>query len=142
MFEKPCCKASVFVRIENARAWLFHVARNRLIDRYRMTHEQVALPENLPADDTEVAAVDELSECLPRVLSELSAQDREAITLCDLDGISQQRFAELKGISLPAAKSRIQRARRRMRQQLETGCQVQLDETGSVCCFVPRPPLR
>ncbi|HMU16176.1 MAG TPA: RNA polymerase subunit sigma-70, partial [Thauera aminoaromatica] len=39
------------------------------------------------------------------------------------------------------AKSRVQRARQRLRAQLLRACQVQLDEHGKVCCFVPRPPL-
>lgn len=142
VFEKAMLQGERFCSVENARAWLFRVARNALVDRYRMQRDQVELPENMAAIEDESEAVDELSECLPRVLSELSDEDREVITLCDLDGISQQRFAELKGISLPAAKSRIQRARKRMRQQLEIGCQVQLDETGNVCCFVPLPTLK
>ena len=29
----------------------------------------------------------------------------------------------------------------RLRAQLVRACQVQLDEHGKVCCFVPRPPL-
>lgn len=50
-------------------------------------------------------------------------------------------LAELPGISLPGAKSRIQRARQRLRQQLVCACQVTFDENGDVCCFVPRRPL-
>jgi len=87
-------------------------------------------------------AVGNLSECLPRVLLELSAEDREVITRCDLDGMSQQHFAELKDISLSAAKSRVQRARRRLRQTLETNCQVRMNDVGNVCCFVPRPAVK
>ena len=141
VFEKAMLQGERFCSVENARAWLFRVARNALVDRYRMQRDQVELPDDLPLDEAESEAVEDLSECLPRVLSELSADDREAITLCDLNGISQQRFADLKGISLSAAKSRIQRARRRLRQTLETNCQVRRDQAGKVCCFVPRPPV-
>ncbi len=142
VFEKAMLQGERFCSVENTRAWLFRVARNSLIDHYRRKHEQVELPENIPAVEDESEAVDNLSECLPRVLSELSDEDREVITLCDLDGLTQQCYAQMKGVSLAAAKSRIQRARKRMRQRLESGCQVQLDETGNVCCFVPRPPLK
>jgi RNA polymerase sigma-70 factor (ECF subfamily) len=142
VFEKAMLQGERFCSIDNARAWLFRVTRNALIDRYRMQRDQVELPENMTAAEDESEAVDELSECLPRVLSELSDEDREVITLCDLDGMSQQRYAQIKGVSLPAAKSRIQRARKRMRQHLESGCQVQLNDAGNVCCFVPRPALK
>ena len=101
-----------------------------------------ALPDDLLADALpEIAPVDLLSHCLPRVLSELSAEDREAIVLCDIQGVTQKAFAERLGLSLPAAKSRVQRARLRLRSQLADACQLTFDAEGRVCCFVPRPPL-
>lgn len=38
--------------------------------------------------------VDRLCGCQPRVLSELAAEDREAIELCDLGGVTQAQSAE------------------------------------------------
>lgn len=58
--------------IDNPRAWLFQVARNLLIDRYRLGKDEI------PLDEAQ-QPVDELSNCLPRVLSELSPDDREAV---------------------------------------------------------------
>jgi RNA polymerase sigma-70 factor (ECF subfamily) len=142
LFLKCIRQQDRFCELENARAWLFEVARNALIDRLRLTREQVELPADLATVVEEVAPVDSLAACLPRVLSELSAEDREAITLCDLEGMSQQAYAELKSISLPGAKSRIQRARKRMRAQLASACQVRFDAAGLVSDFIPRPPLR
>ncbi len=140
LFLKAIRQQDRFCELQNARAWLFEVARNALIDRLRVTREQIELPEDLAAVVSEVAPVDSLAACLPRVLSELSAEDREALTLCDLQGMSQQDYADLKGISLPGAKSRVQRARKRMRDQLTTACQVRFDATGQVSDFVMRPP--
>lgn len=131
-----------FCRVDNPRAWLFHVARNLLIDRLRLTKDQVPLPDDLCEPSTPgLDAVDLLSHCLPRVLSELSAEDREAITLCDLQGTTQKDYAARLGLTLPGAKSRLQRARLRLRSQLAEACQVRFDAQGKVCCFVPRPPL-
>jgi RNA polymerase sigma-70 factor (ECF subfamily) len=141
VFEKALLQGEKFCSVGNARAWLFQVARNILIDRYRMQHHELPLPDELLADVPVVDAVDELSECLPRVLSELSPDDRAIIVQCDLNGVSQQAYADAKKMSLPAVKSRIQRARRRLRDTLEKNCQVRTDESGHVCCFVPRPPL-
>ena len=140
IFLKALLLGKSFCDLEAPRAWLFHVARNLLIDRLRVRREQVPLPDDLCADpEPSLAAVDALSHCLPRVLSELSAEDREAITLCDLQGMTQQDFARRLGLGLPAAKSRVQRARRRLQAQLVQACQVRFDDSGSVCCFVPRP---
>lgn len=77
-------------------AELHHWARRRL----RVARETVELPEDLsaPVDDTDT--VDSLTACLPWVLSELSDEDRDAITQCDLQGMAQAAFAQARGLSL------------------------------------------
>lgn len=128
--------------IDNPRAWLFHAARNLLIDRLRLSKEQVPLPDDLAAELPEPPPpMDGLTQCLPRVLAELSDRDREAITLCDIEGMTQPDFARLKGITLPAAKSRVQRARTRLKARMTEVCRVSFEATGEVAGFVLRPPL-
>ncbi len=138
LFLKALRQGERFCELHNARAWLFEVARNLLADQLRVAHHMVELPDDLTAHADDVDTVDVLTSCLPRVLSELSADDREAITLCDLEGMSQEDYARLKGLALPGAKSRVQRARKRLREHLSEACQVRYDEAGKVCCFVPR----
>jgi RNA polymerase sigma-70 factor, ECF subfamily len=143
VFLKALLQGKDFCRLENPRAWLFQVARNLIIDRLRLSKDQVPLPDDLPAQRvSEAEPVDLLSQCLPRVLSELSPEDSEAITLCDTQGMSQKEYAARLGLSLPGAKSRIQRARLRLRSQLAKACQITFDDDGKVCCFVPRPPVK
>ena len=141
LFVKALRQGERFCSVHNARAWLFEVARNTLADHLRVAHPMVALPDDLatPIDDTDT--VDTLTACLPRVLSELSTDDREAITLCDLQGMAQAEFAAAMGLSLSAAKSRVQRVRQRLKQRMTQVCQVQLDHAGRVSDFVPRRPL-
>ena len=142
IFLKALRQGRRFCAVENARAWLFQVTRNALTDRLRSNREHLPLPEDMPAPvaDT-MPQVDDLSQCLPRVLAELSDADRLALTLCDIEGQPQQVLADRLGLSLPGAKSRLQRARVRLRQRLVEACQVRFDEAGTVCCFSPRPPL-
>lgn len=128
--------------VGSPRAWLFQTARNLVIDRFRLTKEQLPLPEDLVAEiESDAKPVDALSQCLPKVLSTLSDDDRLAITLCDIEGISQQAYAAQSGLTLPAAKARIRRARLRLRSRLVEMCRVHFDERGNVCCFFPRNPL-
>ena len=142
VFLKALLLGRAFCDVDNPRAWLFRVARNLLIDRLRLNRELLPLPEDLRADaETQPDTVDTLTQCLPRVLAELSPEDREAITLCDLKGATQQELAERAGITLLAAKSRVQRARRRLQARLVEACQVKFGDRGEICCFVPRPPL-
>src|SRR5512133_2788666 len=69
VFVKALMQGREFCLIENPRAWLFHVARNLLIDRLRLRKNMVELPDEL-ADEAEheTERVDQLGDCLPRVL--------------------------------------------------------------------------
>jgi RNA polymerase sigma-70 factor (ECF subfamily) len=138
LFLKALRQGNRFCDVHNARAWLFEVARNLLADQMRVAHPMLDLPEDLMAQTDDLDAVDALTACLPRVLSELSAEDREVLTLCDLQGMAQADFAQAKGLTLSAAKSRVQRARVRLRSHMSQVCQVQLDGQGRVADFAPR----
>jgi RNA polymerase sigma-70 factor, ECF subfamily len=144
VFVKAMRQGEGFCSLDNPRAWLFQVARNALIDRARVSKVQVPLDEDgleIEAPVPEVLApVDALAGCVARVLGELPPDDAAILRACDLEGRTQREFAEQQGLSLPAAKSRLLRARQRMRDQLSTACQVRFDDDGSVSGHVPRPP--
>ena len=137
-FVKAIKEGAGFCQLENPRAWLFRVARNNLTDFYRRDKPFVELDEGLAEDIVEIPAVETLSACLPRALRELSESDRNAVTLCDLQGVNQADYARVTGLSIPGAKSRIQRARKRLKQKLNDNCQVRFDDCGHVCCYVPQ----
>ncbi|TAM13391.1 MAG: sigma-70 family RNA polymerase sigma factor [Pandoraea sp.] len=138
IFVKAMQQGEAFCALDNPRAWLFQVARNALVDHIRLHKNAIPLPDDLIEDREEIAPIDALAVCLGRVLAELSEQDREIIQRCDLEGMKLQTFADAYQLSLPGAKSRIQRARQRMRVILTHNCQVRFDEAGRVCCHVPR----
>ena len=140
VFLKAMRQGKHFCSLANARAWLFEVTRNTVADQLRRARETIELPEDLAAEQEALPAVDGLMACLPRVLGELSEEDRDAITRCDLEGMSQADYAALLGISLPGAKSRVQRARTRLKARLTEACKVRLDTQGKVCCFTQRRP--
>lgn len=64
---------------------------------------------------------------------------REALTLTELEGLSQKEAAEVLGVSLPALKSRVLRGRAKLREALEDCCHVALDARRRVIGFEPRP---
>jgi RNA polymerase sigma-70 factor (ECF subfamily) len=143
VFVKALRQSPGFCALDNPRTWLFQVARNAWVDRARTAHatepltdgvEQAAAPSHEPE-----AAVDALAECLVRSLAELSADDAAILRACDLEGQTQASFAERHGLSLPAAKSRLLRARRRLRDVITTRCQVRFEADGSVAGHRPRP---
>ncbi|AKE62254.1 RNA polymerase sigma70 (plasmid) [Citrobacter amalonaticus Y19] len=143
IFLKALSQDLAFCNIENPRAWLFQVARNYLVDSYRKsrTHIDLAdMPETelVHEGKTDAPLVDDLTQCLPRILPELSTDDSHILRCCDIDGMPLQQYADENKLTLPATKSRIQRARKRLREQMILKCQVKIDDTGRVRCFVPR----
>lgn len=147
LFLKALRQGDLFCEVRHARAWLFQVARHMLADHFRELAPPLEWSEGLdelPADVEQADVVDELTICLPRVLSELSPTDREAIVCCDLEGLPQAEYAARVGLGLSAAKSRLQRARQRLRAHMTAACQVQFDRAGHIEDFVPRstPPQK
>lgn len=146
VFLKALAQGPRFCALDNARAWLFQVTRNALADHLRLARDSLELPDDLVQDTDDPLPVDTLVDCLPRALAELPLEDRDALIRCDLDGMRQADYARLTGLTLAGAKSRVQRARKRLRAHLTTQCQVRFDGAGKVCCFVPRaaaiPPRR
>lgn len=143
-FLKALQMNQAFCQIEHQKAWLFRTAANALTDEWRRHHrydawEDAALPEFIsPSGDED--PVDGLAQCLPTAMQHLSAADREVIQACDSDGLSQQAFAEQKQLPLSTVKSRIQRAREKLRNHLKTHCQIRFDDNHKICCFTPRHP--
>ncbi|CAG8999017.1 MAG: hypothetical protein CENE_00981 [Candidatus Celerinatantimonas neptuna] len=139
-FLKALQQQHAFCHIKNQQAWLFRVANNLLIDTLRKSDKQPVLAFSEWKQDTpheEHAPVDSLAQCLPKALSQLCPEDREIIEQCDLSGVTQQQFAKDHQLTLAATKSRIQRARKKIKTILKTQCHIRFDEQQRVCCFYP-----
>lgn len=64
---------------------------------------------------------------------------REALTLTELQGLTQREAAEMVGVSLAGMKSRVQRGRQLLREVIEACCIIALDGRGQVISCEPRP---
>lgn len=142
VFLKAMAQGEKFCSVVNARAWLFAVAHNILADQHRHKVPVELWPQEALEDFSEptqgAPVVEQLTGCLGRVLTELDATDADIIRRCDLDGMTQQAYAEANGLGLPATKARLRRARERLRMQLTQSCQVQVSPNEGVLDFVPR----
>ena len=135
VFIKALAEGTQFCDLENTRAWLFRVLKNRMIDvqRTKKTHDDI--PDQLEEKSEEDAPVNNLAVCLPVALKKMDVDEADIIQQCDLDGMSQGDYAKHKSLSLSATKSRIQRARRRLKIELQNTCNIRFDEQGNICCF-------
>jgi RNA polymerase sigma-70 factor, ECF subfamily len=114
--------------------WVYSIAKNAVIDRLRKKHPAVADSSELDTvaspDETETEQA--LLNCVTPFVARLPESYRHAITLVELQGMSQADAAAMEGISLSGMKSRVQRGRRMLREMFEECCSLQIDARGHV----------
>ncbi|CAI2717130.1 sigma-70 family RNA polymerase sigma factor [Nitrospina watsonii] len=120
-------------------AWLYRIARNRIIDHYR-TRKPEAPPVDraVEAKEDDAAARHEIHACLRYFLQTLDAADRDILQRVEFDNQTQRQAAAALGITPAAAKSRHQRAKKRLKQGLESCCTYVFDRRGRVIDYDPQ----
>jgi RNA polymerase sigma factor (sigma-70 family) len=122
--------------IEQVGAWLYRVARNRIVDRFRKRRSEVrgevapnagaadALPleDLLPSPDAGPEALyarSVLFEELDAALEELSEEQREVFIAHEMDGRSFKELADETGLSINTLLSRKRYAILHLRRRLQ-----------------------
>ncbi len=121
------------MRGHNLRAWLFRIASNVCIDEIRRRRRRPQLSLETPASDSDdrplevadpaagpegLALRGELGEALQQELLGLPPDQRLAVILCDVEGLSYDEIAATMDSTVGTVKSRISRGRARMRELL------------------------
>lgn len=133
VFLKAMSHSERFCSLSDGKAWIFKVTKNHLIDRLRKKIELESI-DDLQSPESATPVMTQLQTCLPRILPKMSDTDRHIIEVCDLNGVTQAEYAKTQGLTLPATKARLRRARIELKQRLISECQVVQDNSG-VCCF-------
>lgn len=123
-------------------SWIYQITRNLIIDYYRSHRSMISLddvetldlPDELPDDDV----VGELLPCVQAMVKALPEQNRQALILTEYQGLTQKELGERLGLSFSGAKSRVQRAREKLKQQLLACCHFELDRRGHILDYQPR----
>ena len=131
---------------ERVTAWVFRIARNAIADHYRRAATRREQPSGVELDGHVPAAAEapsgelrsELATCLRPLIERLASPYREAITLTELEGVSQTAAAARLGLSVSGMKSRVQRARAQVGDLLVGCCEIELDRRGGVTSYQPR----
>ena len=123
--------------IEHASAWLFHVARNRIVDRFRKKKEEPLQPSADPDDeasevrlDLALPALDAgpeaayarslLLKALQQALDELPESQREVFVAHELEGSSFKEMAARSGVAVNTLLARKRYAVLHLRARLQT----------------------
>jgi RNA polymerase sigma-70 factor, ECF subfamily len=137
---------------ERLEAWMYQIARHAIIDHYRRPGRMIALDDDLPAPEPESPlpdAADEIAASLREMAESLPEPYREALLLTEFEGLSQNQLASRLGLSPSGAKSRVQRARQKIKDSLLTCCHFEFDRYGRIvdywehcCCCTGESAVR
>jgi RNA polymerase sigma-70 factor (ECF subfamily) len=142
ILERAMSKAGE-AEIENVAGWLFGIARNAIADHYRAhARTLVAAADELDAVDQPLGSSDEeralVIACMQPLLDTLPSDAAQLLRWADMESRSMQSIADELGISLTAAKSRVQRARKDFVKTTSECCAITVDARGRVTDLTPR----
>ena len=127
---------------DKLEAWIYRITRNAIIDYYRHRGKMIPL---LPGVQEETAATDDPAEtpeeilsCLRPMIAALPEKYGQAILLTEYQGLTQKEVAESLGVSPSGAKSRVQRARGRLKEMLLECCHFEFDRLGNILEYQPK----
>jgi RNA polymerase sigma-70 factor (ECF subfamily) len=123
------------------RGWLFGIARNAVVTHLR---RPVVLPIGFDDNhDVSWEAVDDrldaerAAPALFAAIRGLPDNERELLLLVALDGLSPTEAAGTLGLPAGTARSRLHRARARLREQLDTDQQSAVEPTSLTSHIIP-----
>ena len=133
--------------------WVYQIATNVARDRLRRLSARHGNEKSLPIDDITETEEDkdlwtgeqtasteqrvirkEMNGCVREMISTLPESYRSVIVLSDLEGFTDAEIADIVGLSLPAAKIRLHRARTKLKEELKKACVFYRDERNELAC--------
>lgn len=112
--------------------WIYRITRNTIIDYYRLQKSKAIYEEvpkfrlNVPVLKIDIPK-EVASLCVKPMIDSLPEKYRQAILLTEYEGLTQKEMAEKLGLSISGAKSRVQRARKKLKEMLHACCKFELD---------------
>ncbi len=120
-----------------ARLWLYGVARLTLSNQHRGELRRARLAQRLRSELTAAALAspptEESGAPVMRALATLNEADRELLLLAGWEELAPRQIARVLGIGTVAARSRLHRARRRLREAM-SALESEQPETGELEC--------
>jgi RNA polymerase sigma-70 factor (ECF subfamily) len=127
------------------RGWLYRIATHVCLDRLRQRKPQVSLdseqgegavqtPVSTSPSPLEITERKETSACVQRCLDFLPDKYRAVILLREAHSLTADEIAHVLGVTVTTVKIRLHRARRKLQQVMEGGCDVSTDHCGVPTC--------
>ncbi len=128
---------------ENYDGWAFRITKNVLIDYYRKskTNTDVQnIEKKIDEEKDELNAYENLIPALKEFIENLPEKYSKPLILSDIEGVKQELIAQKLGLSVSGAKSRIQRARKMLKEYFLKCSEFKYDNRNRVVEFYPQSP--
>ena len=114
-------------------SWVYQITRNTIADHFRKTHFELNISDfDVAEHEDEEPLYLSLSNCINHKINKLPEKYKLAILLTSFEGYSQITLAENLGITYSGGKSRVQRAKEKLKT-LVSGCDnVETDIKGKI----------
>ena len=118
-------------------SWVYQITRNTIFDYFRTVNSKHVSIDNLDIPETESESFEysNLTNCINQKIETLSAQHKEAIILTSFKNYSQKDLAEHLKISYSGTKSRVQKARKILKENILKCPNVESDNSGKLLDF-------
>jgi RNA polymerase sigma-70 factor, ECF subfamily len=140
VFVKAHSRLDTLANADRIQSWLYQIARNTIIDYHRARKSAEPLPdevaEQLEHDNDEEWRA--LGKCVLPMIETLPEGYRDALLLSEIDGLPLKEVAERLNLSLPGAKSRVQRGRERLKRAFLDCCHLKFDCRGKPIEWLPK----
>lgn len=114
-------------------SWIYQITRNSIIDYYRKKKINYSIDEFdivLPPEANHESS--DFTNCLSSFINQLSEKDQDIILKTSLGGQSQKEYAHTNNLSYTATKSRVQRAKSKLKSLFISCCNVEFDVYGNI----------
>jgi RNA polymerase sigma-70 factor, ECF subfamily len=126
-------------------SWVYRITRNAIVDYYRSRRSDLSLdaaPDafDIVKEEREDSKTDreEIMACMSPMVARLPHDYQKALVMSDVHGITQAKVADELNLSLSGAKSRVQRARGKMKNMLLDCCHFEFDRLGRAVTMTSR----
>lgn len=124
-------KSSQLKETDKIIGWIYRITRNAVADHFRNTSKKVE-PINVGWDSSHNEFNDCVAHCLTVLMGTLPDRYRLPLQLAEVENMSQFEIAERLNISYSGARSRVQRARRMLKEKLDELYYIKTDTYGNV----------